>query len=81
MEQREVKEPEGTTWTCVQAYAGLGGEAAEEAAELVEKEGQTVPVVCTPDGGAQTVRLQLSKNWINEIPEEELLDMIRSASS
>ena len=81
MEQREVKDPEGTTWTCVQAYAGLGGKASEAAAEIVESEDHTVPVVCTPDGGAQTVRLQLSKNWMKELPEEELLGRIRSASS
>lgn len=80
MEQREVRDSEGTTWTCVQAYAGLGGKASEEATEIVESEDKTVPVVCTPDGGAKTVRLQLSKNWMMGLPEEELLEKIRSAS-
>lgn len=81
MEQREVRDREGTTWTCVQAYAGLGGEEAEEAADMVEGADETVPVVCTPDGGAQTVRLQLSRNWRIELPDEELVEMIHSESS
>lgn len=81
MEQREVKDPEGTGWTCIQAYAGLKGEMAEEAADIIESDDDTVPVVCTPDGGAQTVRLELPKNWARELPDQELLDLIRQATA
>ena len=81
MEQREVKDQEGTTWTCVQAYAGLEDDAQEQATEITEGEDQEAEVICTPDGGAQTVRLRLPKYWMEGIPEEELLKEIRSAAS
>lgn len=81
MEQREVKGPEGTTWTCVQAYAGLEGEAQEQATAITEGEDHEVPVVCTPDGGAQSVRLRLPKDWMKGIPDEELLNKICSEAS
>lgn len=81
MKQREVKDQEGTTWTCVQAYAGLEGEAQEQATEITEGEDQEVDVICTPNGGAQTVRLRLPKDWMEGITEEVLLKKIRSAAS
>lgn len=81
MEQREVKDAEGTIWTCVQAYAGLEGKAQEKATDIAKGNNQEVPVVCTPNGGAQTVRLHLPKNWFKKLPEEELLKKISTASS
>ena len=53
MKQREVQDADGTRWTCVQALAGVDSAAAEAAAEHVEREDGTVPVVCTPSGGAK----------------------------
>jgi hypothetical protein len=76
MEQREVMDAENTNWTCVQAYAGLGGEAAEKATELAGTDGGQVTVVCTPSGGAQTVRLELNPDWLEAMPDEELLRAI-----
>jgi hypothetical protein len=35
-------------------------------------------VVCTPSGGAQSVRIELPGDWEQKISEEQLLDMIRS---
>jgi len=72
MKQREITDNEKTTWTCVQAYGGLEGKAGEKTAEIAETEAGTVPVVCTPSGGAQTVRLELAKDWFDNLPDEEL---------
>lgn len=76
--QREVTDEEGTTWVCVQAYAGLSkGEKGQDAAR-VEGERNLFDVVCTPSGGAQTVRLQLAGGWESECSDEELLREIES---
>jgi hypothetical protein len=79
MTQREVQGEDNTNWACVQAYAGAKKELAEKGAELAESSNGTVPVVCTPDGGAQTVRLELPKDWMDNITDEELLGNITSA--
>jgi len=79
MTQREVTDTHHTTWTCVQAYAGLESKTAEKAAKLAETEEGTVSVVCTPSGGAQTVRLELNSNWLDDLTDEELLKAIAEA--
>jgi hypothetical protein len=74
---REVTDGEGVTWACVQAYGGLNeGEENEEAARV---EGDLFQVVCTPSGGAQTVRLELEGGWEETLSDEELLKKIGSA--
>ena len=76
---REVTDDEGTTWSCVQAFAGLGdSDAAQEAAERAAEGDGTVAVVCTPRGGAQSVRVSLPTDW-EEMPEPELLAAIAAA--
>jgi hypothetical protein len=55
---REIQDGEGTTWSCIQAYAGLSNNAEKREAARVEGAPDLVEVVCTPSGGAQTVRLQ-----------------------
>jgi hypothetical protein len=79
MEGREVTDQENITWNCIQAFAGLSGAAAEKAAELTTTADGTVTVVCTPGGKAQTVRLQLSEDWSEALPDEELLSAIAAA--
>jgi hypothetical protein len=76
MIQREVQDAENTTWTCVQALSGLTGQAAEEAAERIESEKGTVPVVCTPSGGEQSVRMELPKDWVDTMSDDDLLKAI-----
>ncbi|WP_205499922.1 hypothetical protein [Rufibacter psychrotolerans] len=76
MTQREVTDQDNLTWTCVQAYAGLEGKAAEKAAELTETQEGNVTVVCTPSGQAQTVRLELSRDWLENLSDEDLLQQI-----
>ncbi len=78
MQQREVTDKEGITWTCVQAYAGANGGKTEKATELTKNENNQVPVVCTPGGGAQTVRTKLPGDWINQLSDDELLSKIES---
>ncbi|MCP2044863.1 hypothetical protein [Pontibacter sp. HSC-36F09] len=60
----------------MQAYGTLSKENAEKAAELTEDTNGEVTVVCTPSGGAQTVRLQLPKDWLEAVTDEELVDQI-----
>lgn len=79
MIQREVQDSENVTWTCVQALSGLSGEAAAEAAERVESEEGKVPVVCTPSGGEQSVRVELPKGWEKQMSDEDLLATISKA--
>ncbi|MDQ3290514.1 MAG: hypothetical protein M3Q05_04410 [Bacteroidota bacterium] len=76
MIQREVTDQDNTSWTCVQAYAALNSSTAEKATEIAENDQGKVPVVCTPSGGAQTVRLELDKNWIEELSDQQLVDAI-----
>jgi len=77
MKQREVTDKENIKWTCVQAYSGSEGKIAEKAVELSEGNEGTVSVVCTPNGGAQTVRINLNKNWEDQLAEEDLLEAIK----
>lgn len=79
MTQREVQDAENITWTCVQAFAGLSGEAAAEAAERIESAEGTVPVICTPSGGEQSVRIELPKDWSERMSDEDLLAAIAKA--
>lgn len=76
---REVTDKEGVTWACVQAYDGLGQKGENEEAARVEGEGDLFHVVCTPSGGAQTVRLRLEGGWEESFSDEELLREIESA--
>lgn len=80
MKQREVTDQSGTRWTCVQAYEGLSSEAGAEATNIVENKKNEVPVVCTPSGGAQTVRLQLDSGWEDTLNDDELLAKIKKQS-
>lgn len=79
MEQREVQDGDAVRWTCVQAMGGLGGAAAELAAERLESAEGTVPVVCTPSGGAQSVRVELPRDWMESVDDAALLRAIAGA--
>jgi len=77
---REIQDGEGTTWSCIQAYAGLSNNAEKREAARVEGEPDLVEVVCTPSGGAQTVRLKLAGDWENKLSDDELLSEIEKQS-
>lgn len=74
---RDVTDEEGTVWNCVQAYAGLNGDAGEKAEAAVAGGGDLVRVVATPSGGAQTIRLELKNDWETSASDEEILDKIK----
>jgi hypothetical protein len=77
MKQREIQDRESITWTCVQAYSSMtSGEDNEEAATVNGADGK-VKVVCTPTGGAQTVRLELPRDWVEKLSDEELTGEIQ----
>lgn len=73
---REVTDASGTTWTCIQAFAGLGGDAEKARAARVEGSEDRFHVVCTPSGGAKSVRVELPGDWEEEVPDEALAEAI-----
>jgi hypothetical protein len=75
---RELSTDEGITWACVEAYAGLSENAGNKNLARVEGSENLVQVVCTPSGGAQTVRLRLPKDWESKYSDEELLREIKA---
>jgi hypothetical protein len=72
---REVTDGEGLTWTCAEAYAGLGGSAGDAA----KTDGGRYRVVCTPAGGARSVELELPGGWEREMDDDALLREIAAA--
>ena len=79
MKQREVTDSENIKWTCVQAYAGMEGKVSEKTEELSENNEGNVPVVCTPTGGAQSVRIELAKEWEENQSDDALVEAITKA--
>ncbi len=80
MKQREVQDADNVRWVCVQALAGVGSNVEAEAADKLESDAGTLPVVCTPNGGAQSVRLELPRGWEEHFSDEELLGAIARAA-
>ena len=73
---REITDPHGITWTCTQAFAGLGKNPEKIEAARVNEEADAFEVVCTPSGGAQSVRIELPGDWERNTSDEELLNKI-----
>lgn len=80
---RDVTDDEGTTWTAAQAFAGLGGEDDPEKADAARVKGDPdrVHVVCTPGGGARSVRVQLPLGWEETAGDAEIVAAIRAAAT
>ena len=72
MKQREVTDSNNVRWTCVQAYSGANGKVSKKIEEISETAEGLVSVICTPSGGAQSVRLNLQKSW-EEFSDEQLV--------
>ena len=77
MKLREVQDDKNVRWTCVQALSGVKEISEEKAAEAAGVEDGHVEVVCTPSGGAQTVRLKLPASWQNDVNDDQLLKEIK----
>ena len=75
---REVKDADGVTWSCIQAFAGLGKDAEKTEAARVDGTRDRFHVVCTPSGGAKSVRVELPGNWEKGLSDEELLQIIHT---
>jgi hypothetical protein len=78
---REASDAEGITWTCIQAFAGLGNDPEKADAARVDGTQNQVHVVCTPSGGAKSVRLELPGDWEKSLANDDLLQAIRSQLS
>ncbi len=76
--EREITDSNGITWTCVQAYSGLDSSAEKQDAAQVKGQENTYWVVCTPSGGAQSVRLKLEGDWDTSYSDEALLNEIQA---
>ena len=76
MTEREVQDADGVTWKCVQAFAGLSDAAAAKDAARTD-EGK-LQVVCTPSGGARSVRVELPERW-EQLEDAKLLAAIHAA--
>ncbi len=75
--EREVTDAEGITWSCIQAFTGLGTGPEKAEAARVEGSRERFHVVCTPSGGARSVRLELPGGWV-EMGEDDLLAAIHA---
>jgi hypothetical protein len=78
---RDVTDPDGVTWSCVQAFAGLGNDPSKVEAARVDGSPDRLHVVCTPSGGARSVRIELAVDWEQSCVDEDILDAIRAAAA
>jgi hypothetical protein len=69
MDIREVQTPDGTRWQCAEAMIKP---ADDKSSPSGREERDLVTVVCTPTGGAQSVRIELEVDWKASVPDEEL---------
>ena len=79
MKQREVTDSNNVRWTCVQAYSGTDGKISKKIEEISETNEGLVPVICTPSGGAQSVRVNLSKDW-ESFDDAQLVEAIEKSA-
>jgi hypothetical protein len=76
---REITDGEGITWTCIQAFAGLGNDPEKADAARVEGSEDHVRVVCTPSGAAPSVSIECRADWETSMQDERLLSAIQEA--
>ncbi len=72
---RTVTDADGTEWSLAEAYAGL----SEGRAEGVPAP-ETVTVVATPSGGAQTRRFEVPGDWQADLSDDDLAARVDSAA-
>jgi hypothetical protein len=73
----EVTHSERIVWSCVEAYSALSEEPQHREKAQVKGSDDAYWVVCTPAGGAKSVRLQLQGDWENSCSDEALLSSIK----
>ena len=78
MTQRTLTDSDGTQWTFAQTLAEAGDTHAQ--ARSVEQDAEDgVVVVATPSGGAQSVRLELPRDWDASLSDDELASLLQGA--
>lgn len=75
--EREIRDEDGTVWTCIQAYAGLGNDPDKVEAAKQTGMSDKLHVVCTPSGGARSVRVALQQGWDTDMSNEALAKAIQ----
>ena len=79
---REVTDADGCVWSCAQPYAALSDQdAAQAAAERAAEAPGHVAVVCTPQGGAQSVRVELPTDWEASADDAQIVAAIGAAQA
>ena len=78
---REITDADGVTWSCIQAFAGIGNGPEKADAALVGSATDRFHVVCTPSGGAKSVRLELPGGWEERCSDREILEPSARASA
>jgi hypothetical protein len=73
---RDVTDSDGIVWTCIQAFSGLGNAPEKMEAARVEGSKDLYDVVCTPSGGARSVRVQLPGDWETSASDRSLIEAI-----
>lgn len=78
---KEIQDKENTTWSLIEAYAGLKSDSDDDApnpAAKVKGNDDKVYVIATPSGGAQTVRLELPTDWETSLSDQQIFDEIKN---
>ena len=70
MKTRTLRDADDVEWSLAQALVGTDAERDDES---------TVPVVATPSGGAQSVRLELAPGWL-DADDADLLAALADAA-
>ncbi len=78
MTERTITNSDGTEWSFAQTLANAGDTHAEAKHSERETEDDSVVVVATPRGGAQSVRLELPRDWAESMDDEALSAMLTS---
>ena len=76
---RDVTTDDELVWSCVEAYAGLSTGDDGNGGAPARADGEPVTVVCTPRGGAQSVRLELAADWERSASDDDLRTAIGDA--
>jgi len=69
MDIKEIQTADGIRWQCAEAMIKP---ADDKSSPSGKDERDLVMVVCTPTGGAQSVRIELKTDWKESVPDEEL---------
>ena len=75
MKQRQVQDDDNLIWDCVEALSRSSPEMGDKT-KVNKNANAPVTVVCTPSGGAQTVRLTVSPDCLQKLSDEKLLEKI-----